>query len=254
MTWRYRHKVTVTRWALIIGAVFILEAAPRLGWIDPLTLVPVSTMLRRLVQLLLAGKLNTHIISTGGNIIASFVLAVALGIPFGLVLWRFPRFKRVVDPYLTTYYAIPIFALYPLLISLLGMGYLPVIAIAWAWSVVAVMVNTAVGFQQVPKVYTKVARSLRLSRWYAFSRVLFPAAAPQIFTGLKLAVTYSVIGVIASEFILAPQGLGWLVAYNYNNFGLADMYSAILLILLLGVLINGLVDKVESRIWRRRAG
>lgn len=254
MTLTYRRKVALTRWTLIVAASLFLEAAPRLGWVDALTLVPVSTMFRRLSRLLLTGKLNAHVISTGSSIAASFLLAVALGIPCGLILWRFPRLKRILDPYLTTYYAVPIFALYPLLISLLGMGYLPVIAIAWAWSVVAVMVNTAVGFQQVPMVYTKVARSLRLTRWYAFSRVLFPAATPQIFTGLKLAVTYSVIGVIASEFILAPKGLGWLVAYNYNNFGLADMYSAILLILLLGVLINSLVNRVESRIWRRRAG
>lgn len=250
---RYGTRVTLTRTGLLVLLVLFLELAPRYKLVDALTLVPVSAMVKQLWIMVAGGKAAPHFVATGGAIAAAFALSVVAGIPLGILLWRYGWVKRVLDPFLTAYYALPIFALYPLLVSLLGMGYLPVIAIAWAWAVVAVMVNTALGLQEVRPVYAKVARVLRLTRWQAFSRVYFPAATPQIFTGLKLAVTYSVIGVVASEFILAPRGLGWLISYNYNNFGLAEMYASILLLLAVSTVITSTVNRVEARIWRKRA-
>ena len=116
-----------------------------------------------------------------------------------------------------------------------------------------VLKNTVIGLDEVPEVLVKVGRSLRLSRRQMFTRIYFPAATPYIFTGLKLAASYTVIGVIASEFIQAESGVGWFVGFSYNNFAIQNMYAAILLILLFAIAVNALLLRLERRMYGGRS-
>lgn len=248
----YVWRVRLVRTLLAVLALGLVELAPRAGWVDVLTLVPVSTMVEQLVEYFTTGEIWRHFISTSEMIITSFVLATTTGVLLGLALWRLPLVYEILNPYLTSYYALPVFAFYPVLIAIFGANAIPIILISWAWAVVAVVVNTVSGFRQVPRVFHKVAAVYGLRGWRAFRAIYFPAASPYIFNGIKLAATYSTIGVVASEFILAPEGLGWLVAYNYNNFGLQQMYASILLILLITVCITAIISVVEQRVWGER--
>jgi NitT/TauT family transport system permease protein len=241
--------VRLTRWAVIIAAVATLEIVPRVGLGDAITLIPLSKIVPEFFELLSDGDLTPHLLSTGGAFVLSFLLAGVTGVPLGYLLWRYEPLKRTLDPYLTTYYAIPIFAFYPLLLAIFGFNILPVVVISWAWAVVAVVLNTAIGFGEVPQVLIKVGQSMNLSRWQLLSRIFFPAAVPYVFTGLKLGMVYSLIGVIASEFVLSTQGLGYLVSYNYTNFRTAAMYSAIFLILFLAILLNWALNGIERRLY-----
>ena len=241
--------VRLTRWAVIIAAVAALEVVPRAGLGDAITLIPLSRIVPEFFELLSDGELTPHLLSTGGAFVLSFFLAGVTGVPLGYLLWRYEPLKRTLDPYLTTYYAIPIFAFYPLLLAIFGFNILPVVVISWAWAVVAVVLNTAIGFGEVPQVLIKVGQSMNLSRWQLLSRIFFPAAVPYVFTGLKLGMVYSLIGVIASEFVLSTQGLGYLVSYNYTNFRTAAMYSAMFLILFLAILLNWALNSIERRLY-----
>lgn len=241
--------VRLTRWAVIIAAVAALEIVPRSGLGDAITLIPFSRIVPEFFELLADGELTPHLLSTGGAFVLSFLLAGVTGVPLGYLLWRYEPLKRTLDPYLTTYYAIPIFAFYPLLLAIFGFNILPVVVISWAWAVVAVVLNTAIGFGEVPRVLIKVGQSMNLSRWQLLSRIFFPAAIPYVFTGLKLGMVYSLIGVIASEFVLSTQGLGYLVSYNYTNFRTAAMYSAMFLILFLAILLNWALNSIERRLY-----
>ena len=246
-------KVRAVRWGLIAVCLLALELIPRLGLVNPIALVPLSEMVWQLWLLLTDGILGSHIVRTLTSIVAAGVLAVVTGLPLGVLLWRLDRVKRVLAPYMTTYYAIPIFAFYPLFIAIFGLSAMPVIIIAWAWAVVAIVLNTMIGLDEVPEVLVKVGRSLRLSPWRMFTRIYFPAATPYIFTGFKLAASYTVIGVIASEFIQAESGVGWFVGFSYNNFAIQNMYAAILLILAFAVLVNSLLLRLERRLYGRQA-
>ncbi|MFH1490324.1 MAG: ABC transporter permease subunit, partial [Pseudomonadota bacterium] len=101
-------------------------------------------------------------------------------------------------------------------------------------------------------IYPKVGRSFRLSSLQVFSRIYFPAAAPYIFTGLKLGFIYALIGVIASEFILSTKGLGHLVAFSYSAFETDIMYAAMLLIVIIAVFINHVLMRIEARLYGRQ--
>lgn len=245
----YAAQVRLTRWAVILAAVAALELVPRLGLGDAITLIPLSEIAAELFELLATGELMPHLLATGGAFVLSFLLAGVTGVPLGYLLWRYKPLKRTLDPYLTTYYAIPIFAFYPLLLAILGFNILPIVAISWAWAVVAVVLNTSIGFGEVPQVLMKVGRIMNLSRWQIVSRIFFPAALPYIFTGLKLGMVYSLIGVIASEFVLSTRGLGYLVSYNYLNFRTASMYSAMFVILGLAILLNLTLNQIERRLY-----
>jgi NitT/TauT family transport system permease protein len=246
-------KVRAVRWGIIVLALVAIEVIPRLDLVDPIALVPLSEMVWQLWLLISDGILLSHIVRTLTSIVVAGTLAVVTGLPLGVLLWRLERTRKVLQPYLTTYYAIPIFAFYPLFIAIFGLSAWPVIIIAWAWAVVAIVLNTVIGLDEVPEVLVKVGRSLRLSRRDMFTRIYFPAATPYIFTGFKLAASYTVIGVIASEFIQAEAGVGWFVGFSYNNFAIQNMYAAILLILVFAIALNSFLLRLERRMYGRQA-
>lgn len=240
------------RVALVAGAVAALELATRAGWIDPHTIIPPSAMAAALAGLVASGAILPDIAKTLSNVAAAFVLSVAGGFLLGLVIHAAPRLRRALDPLLATYYAVPFFVFYPLLIVVFGMSDLPIIVIGFLFGVVAMIIATLNGLDRVPRVALKVAR---LSRMDAVSTALiikFPAAVPYLFTGIKLAVAYSFIGVIASEFILSGAGLGYAIAYAYNNFDNPRMYALMLFILVSVTAVNMVLHTLEQRMLRRR--
>lgn len=244
-------KIRTLQVAIVVGFLLFVELAPRREIVSPTTLVPLSEMGRVLVEQLVAGALTADIASTLTAVFGAFGLAVLTGIPAGAALWEFDELKRVLDPYLLIYYAIPFFAFYPLLVSLIGLGTLPILLIAWGFSVVIIVTNTASGLSEVPEEYVLVGRDLNLSQWELFRHVYLPAAVPYVFTGLKLGFVYALIGTVASEFILAENGLGHVIKYQYNNFGVSRMYGAMLLVLLLALVANGTLTLIERRLHQR---
>ena len=117
-----------------------------------------------------------------------------------------PRLRRALDPFLASYYAVPFFAFYPVFIVLFGLGAVPIIAIGLLFGVVAMIIATLTGLDRMPRVLAKTARIYRMGPSRPRCGIKLPSAAPYLFTGVKLAVAYSFIGVIAAEFILAPVG------------------------------------------------
>jgi ABC-type nitrate/sulfonate/bicarbonate transport system permease component len=114
--------------------------------------------------------------------------------------------------------------------------------------------NTLQGFERVPRVLRRTARAMRLSTREELLQIVLPSCAPHLFTGLKLSIVYSFIGVIAGEFVLSGAGLGFEIAFAYNSFDNATMYG--LMILLLGFVggLNMLLYSWERRLYLRRGG
>lgn len=237
---------------IIIGFIIgFIELAPRVDLIGPTTLVPLSDMFVEIVRLTASGELTPHFAQTAAAVFGAFGLSILTGLPAGIVLWRSQTLHEILKPYLLIYYAVPFFAFYPLLITLFGIGIVPILLIAFGFSVVIVITNTASGFNEVPDAYVKAGQDMNLTTRQLFQYVYLPAAAPYVFTGLKLGFIYALIGTIASEFILAENGLGWLIAYNYNSFNVDQMFAAMLLVIMLAVAVNTLLARVERHLRRR---
>ena len=243
-----------TRVAVIVGFVVALEILCRMKVIDPLTLIPPSEMVTALWRLFVSGRIWDDLVQTFSTVTIAFVFSVVVGLALGALVHALPRVRRSIDPLLASYYSIPFFVFYPLLIALFGLNKVPLIVIGFVFATAAMVISTLNGLDRVPRVMTKTARVMRLSPSTAVWRVTLPAAAPYLFTGLKLALAYSFIGVIAGEFILSGGGLGYSIAYAYNNFDNQTMYALMMFVLVVAAVTNGVLHMWEQRMlkWRTR--
>jgi NitT/TauT family transport system permease protein len=245
-------RAIVLRTLLVLAAVAVLEALCRTGVIDRFTMPPPSRIVEDLVRLLVAGKLYGAIAKTLANSAVAFALAVVAGLAAGVLIHKFRLVREALDPLFATYYAIPVFAFYPLLIILFGLGDIPQIMIAFMMSVIAMIVNTLNGLDRVPSVLLKTARVARMSPIETAVQVTLPYAAPHLITGMKLALAYALIGIIGSEFIMSRGGMGFEIAFAYTNFDNAVMYPLIVLILAISIAVNALIGVWEKRILAQR--
>lgn len=239
------------RAAVIIGALAALEALCRSGAINRLTMIPPSEMVAALYALLMSGRVNEDLRFTLQNTVAAIGVSIVAGFLIGAAVHAFPRLRRVLDPLFSAYYAVPTFVLYPLMIVAFGIGATSLIAMGAMFGVVAMVVNTLIGLDRVPPSYAKTARVMRLGALRSLLAVRLPAALPNVVTGIKLAVAYSVIGVVAGEFILATAGVGKRIAFAYNDFDTRTMYALMLLIICAVMVLNGFLHRWEQRLHRR---
>jgi NitT/TauT family transport system permease protein len=249
-----RAAILWTRIAVVVAAIAALEVLCRTKIIKPLVMIPPSEMATALWDLIQSGKIKDDLVQTSTTVAAAFGISVVLGFAVGALIHALPRARRALDPLLASYYSIPFFVFYPLLIALFGLNTIPLIVIGFVFATAAMVISTLNGLDRVPRVMLKTARILRLSPARTVLSITLPSAVPYLFTGLKLALAYSFIGVIAGEFILSGGGLGFLIAYAYNNFDSQTMYAVMMLVLLIVTVVNGVLHALEQRILRRRAG
>lgn len=242
--------VATVRWGLVIGSVLALEAAARAGLIDPLIMPPPSTMFVRLGEIVAGGGFLADLTTTATAVLAAFGLGAAAGLLLGILFWRLPFVGATFEPYLVSLYSMPTLVFYPILLALLGLGPAPIIVIATTMAMIPVALNTMVGLNSISPTLPKLARSLNCSRTQTYLKVLAPAATPLVVPGLVLGFIYATIGVIAMEFILASEGLGFRIGYSYRAFEMQTMYAYILVVLVLAVAANVLLNAIERRVRR----
>jgi NitT/TauT family transport system permease protein len=245
-------RVRLVQIALIVGAVAAIEVLCRAGIINSFTMIPPSQMVVALARLPVNAPWFWPDVSyTLINIGTAVAISVAGGFLIGLAVHAMPRVRRMADPIFTSYYSVPTFILYPLLIVFFGIGPLSLIVMGALFGIVAMIVATIGAIDRIPPVLLKVARVSRLGPMQTALLMKLPAAAPHLMTGLRLAVAYSIIGIIAGEFILATAGIGRRVALAYNDFDNPTMYALLVLILGFAAGLNTLLGALEQSVHRR---
>lgn len=242
------------RTLVLVATAVALEGLCRTGVIANLTMIPPSKMVTGLIEILRSGRFDLDIAVTLRNVAIAIVAAMVTGPALAIVLNRLPAIRRILDPLFATYYAIPVYAFYPLLMVVLGLGDAPQIAVGFLLAFVAVLINTLNGLDRMPPVLLKVARMHRMGTLATAVKIRLPFAAPYVFTGFKLAVAYAFVGVVGAEFITSSRGIGYEISYAYNNFDNAVMYPLILLILLIAIVVNMTLYAWERRLLARRTG
>lgn len=246
-------RIGLIRLAVIAASIGALELACRLGLISQQTIIPPSEMASALWTLLASGALDADIGRTLGMIALVIALSTALGFAAGIVLHALPRLRAALDPFFATYYAVPVFIFYPVMIAIFGLSLIPIVLIGVATAIVAMIIATLNGLDRIPRVLTKVARVHRMGRLATAMKLQLPAAAPYLFTGVKLSVSYAFIAVIAAEFILAPAGLGRDIANAYADFNNRRMYALMLFVLVIATAVNAGLHAWDLR-WASRRG
>ncbi len=245
-------QVLATRTVLLAALVLLLEALCRFGVVNPMAVLPPSAMVAAMVDVLASGDATQPMLDTFSTVGLAFVLAVVLGTAFGAAVHATPRLRRLLDPVLASYYAVPTFVFYPLLVALLGLSMVPLVVLGVLSAAPAMVISTMSGLDGVAPVLRRVARAQRLGPARTLWEVVLPAAMPSLFGGMKLALSYALIGVIAGEFILSGGGLGYAISFAYQSFDNHTMYGLMLFVLLVAVGANGVLYTWEGRLARRR--
>lgn len=240
------------RLIVVATMVLLVELLCRIGVIPRMVMLAPSQMVVELAEILRTGQFSADIRTTFTNIAISTALSILLGFVAGLIIYSLPALRDALEPLLASYYAVPTFVFYPIFITLFGVGSASIIAIAVLLAVVSMITATLNGLDRIPRVLRKTAQIYRMSRAKTALLVELPATLPYLFTGVKLSVAYSFIGVIASEFILSGAGIGYAIAYAYNLFENGHMYALILLVLLTVTFVNTILNMIDRRLQARR--
>jgi len=242
-----------TRILITVGFVVLLEAACRTGLVNPRSMVAPSVMAQALYGILQTPAFWHQLAGTVQNIVVALGFAVVVGFAAGVILGAMPRVRRAVEPLISSYYALPFFVLYPLFISLFGMNSIPITVVGFLYAVMAMVTGTLAGLDRIPLVLSKLGRTFRMGPVEEALKIKLPAAAPFVFSGGKLALGYAITGVIGSEFILSNSGIGYSIAFAYNDFEDKTMYGLLLFVIVSVSLVTVLMHRLERSI-QYRAG
>ncbi|HWL97692.1 MAG TPA: ABC transporter permease [Nocardioidaceae bacterium] len=237
----------------VVALAVVWEVAPRAGWVDPNFVSPLSEVLKAWYELLSSGELWTHLGASLFRSAAGFALALALAVPLGAAIAWYRPVRELVSPVLELFRNTAALALLPVFVLILGIGETSKVAIVLFACFFPILLNTISGVATVDQQLLRSARVLDLSAVTTFRKVVFPAALPTIFTGIRIAGAAAVLVLIAAEMIGATAGLGYLINYSQYNFLIPQMYAAILTTTGVGLAINYGLVALERRMSRWRA-
>jgi NitT/TauT family transport system permease protein len=236
------------QFGILAAVVVALEIVCRAGLVRPTDLVPPTVMVRAMATAFTQRATLNDFGVTLGSVAMSVIIAAVLGIALGIVLHALPRVRRACEPFIASYYALPLFALYPVLVVIFGIGPTPIVLTGVLYATMSVVIGTLSGLDRIPSVFRKAAKVHRLGRLATVFRILLPAAAAEVAGGITLAVSYGFVAVIASEFLLAPAGLGHAIADAYTTFRIERMYGLMLGLALVVILINAGLRALRARL------
>jgi NitT/TauT family transport system permease protein len=179
------------------------------------------------------------------EILLGFALSVAVGIPLALAIYLWRPFARAVYPVLVSSQAVPKVAVAPLFLVWFGFGLLPKVLIAFLIAFFPVVINTAMGLAALEQEKIYLARSMGLRPAATFFKIQLPNALPSIFAGLKISITFAVVGAVVGEFVGGQSGLGYLLLIANGNMDTALLFAGIVALTVLGVVLFLLIGLVE---------
>lgn len=196
-----------------------------------------------------------HALPTMGRVLAGFVLGSAVGILLGILTGLSRLFRYTTSWVIDFLRAVPVVAVLPLFIVLLGGGDGMRVAFITYGISLYVLINAANGVASVDPTLVMMGQAFRLTRWQIITRIVLPAAQPQIWAGLRIATIGSLILGIVSEFFNATNGIGYQIQFTIGPFNMPGMWSWILLLALFGLAMNLTIEGIERRAlrWHRQS-
>lgn len=241
------QRVPSGAWTVIIAVTVVVawELSARLApWWPSAVVPPLTDVLGAGAEVVGDGTFLPDLIATTVATVTASVLGSLIGLALGIGFWKAPLVGRMFEPYLVSFYAVPIVVFYPIALVVLGINRWPIVILATTMAAIPMTVNTWVGLSGIPPVYLRLARSLLASRRTTLVEVALPAAAPLLVSGTTLAAIYALIGVVAMEFMVAQAGLGAMIKYLYEAFDNPAMYFYIFATLVLSVVLVALTNVV----------
>lgn len=179
------------------------------------------------------------------EILIGFTVAIVIGVGVATLIRSSQKIERAVYPWLVVSQMIPIPAIAPILVIWTGFDLRPKIMVIALVSFFPIAVNTIDGLRAAEPELLNLLKTLKANAWQRFRKAQLPAALPFLFSGLKVAAAFSVIGAVFAEWVGASEGLGYLVLVLNNQTATTDMFAVIVVLALIGISLFLIVTLVE---------
>ncbi|MCB2293766.1 ABC transporter permease [Clostridium algoriphilum] len=243
-----KRLIIFTRIIILIVFFSLWEIAGRLNWIDSFLTSTPSKMFKSFVVIYNEGTLLTNISITCFETITGFLLGTILGAFIAILLWWSDFVSKVLDPYLIVLNALPKIALAPIIIFWVGNGITAIIVIALLISIVVTIISILSGFREVDEDKIKLLKTFGASKLQILINLIIPASIPALISALKINVGLSWVGVIMGEFLVAKEGLGFLIIYGGQISQLDMVMMSIVILSILAYLMYEMVALIERKV------
>jgi len=226
----------------------VWEICSRIGLLDARFFPAPSTIFYHLFFVSPEEGIVTDIIYSVYRIVVGYFVGCSLGVMLGVGMGLSHTLRMIFYPLVMVTYPIPKIAILPLIMLIFGIGDLSKIVVVAIGSFFLVLINTLHGVDSLAQIYHDVAKVYKINRRNFVFKIVIPGSLPSIFTGLKLAIGYSLVIVVAAEFSGANKGIGYLIWQSWETFSIKSMYAGIFVIGVLGFIFSYTLDFLERRL------
>ncbi|MBE6062378.1 MAG: ABC transporter permease [Clostridium butyricum] len=245
-----KRRIIIVRFMILIIFIALWQIAADLKWIDPFLTSSPSRVIDSFIALYKDGSIFKHIGVTCYETILGFSLGTILGVFVAVLLWWCPNVSKVLDPYLVVLNALPKVALAPIIIFWIGNGMPAIIVIALMISVITTIISVLTGFTEIDNQKIMLMKTFRASKFQILRYLIFPYSIPIFISALKINVGLSWVGVIMGEFLVARDGLGFLIVYGGQVAQLDTVMMSIVILSVIAFLMYEIVAWLEKKVLR----
>jgi len=211
---------------------------------------PLSGVVQTAFELTGLQSFKKALVITARAFAIGMLLSILVGIPVGALMGRFKPVDRILNVWVNIFISAPLTAVVPALMPILGIGEVTVVATVFLFAVWVIIIDTREGMVGINRSLIEMARSLGASRWEMFSKIMLPAAMPEVMTGLRLSVVRGIKGVIIGQIVVSVVGFGELFDSYLHSFEMARFWALVMIVFLLGMVMMGIVGMAERRLTR----
>jgi NitT/TauT family transport system permease protein len=234
--------------------VFVL-AVELLIYVDILNrfiIPPPSDVIAAFPRVITQEHVLSRFVLTAGEALAASVLVTIFGVAGGVLLYQFNLLRLATETWVAAIAAAPLVLMYPLYLVIFGRNATTIVMMGFTAGLAPIILKTLEGLVGTRRVLINVGRSFNLTRSQQFWKILFPAALPTIFVGMRLGLIFALINIVGVEYLINFGGLGQLINELAERYDLAGTYAAICFVILVSIIVFMLTERLER--WLRPAG
>lgn len=241
--------------ASIVVLLALWEAVPRMITMSAgtkLFFTTPSQIVGTLWRLFATGAIWTPLGVSASAFAVGLGLAIAAGLPLGVLIGRSRTLNAMLDPFITAFNATPRLVFLPLVMLWFGLGLWSKVIIVFVGALFPILINTYEGVRNADKTLINVVRSFGASEWDVARLVVVPNSMPYIIAGLRLAIGRAVLGVVVAEFFGSESGLGVMMVLAAGRYQVDVVFSGLIVFAALSLVLTAMVQMLEKRLSRWR--
>jgi NitT/TauT family transport system permease protein len=232
-----------------VAFLAVVELLIRLGVINRFIVPMPSDIIAAFPRVIAEEHVLSRFLLTAAEALSASILVTVFGVVGGVMLYHYQLLRRATETWVAAIAAAPLVLMYPLYLVIFGRSALTIVMMGFTAGLAPVILKTLEGLSATRRVLINVGKSFNLTPSQQFWKILFPAALPTMFVGLRLGLIFALINIVGVEFLINFGGLGQLINELAERYDLAGTYAAICFVILVSICVFMLTERLER--WLR---